>query len=192
MRARAAQSPFKTSCRAYWLFVCAHRIVPERPRPWGPRPFRCVRKGCNVSCVTTLQELDLDPNIAARARALREGRALPELDRKFTPAARELGLHNAPDTYEGPPIAPLPPKGREFRSRPDAKPMSRSDIANVQFLNLDTARDILQEVAVAAPELAAKAREHVEANYRELLTDNERYALSAMAARKFMRELETV
>ena len=89
-------------------------------------------------------------------------------------------------------LAPLPPKDREFRSRPDAKPMGRADIANVQFLNIETARDILQAVAQSAPKLAAKALVHVEQNYRELLTEGERFALSAMAARKFMRELQPV
>lgn len=147
------------------------------------------------SCTTLEQGLDLDPNIAARAQAVRDGRELPELDAKFVPVlgtAKELGLDKAPDVYAGPPVAPLPPAKREFRSRPDAKPMSRQDISNVQFLNLETARDILQAVAQSAPQLAAKALVHVEANYRELLTEGERFTLSAMAARKFMRELQPV
>ncbi len=129
----------------------------------------------------------LDPNIAARAAALRAGTKPPELAERFHGAA-ELGLHNADGNYELPPIAPLPAKTEEVRSRRWAKPMKRSDIANVQFLNVETAREILAEVAATAPEIAAKALKHVEESYRALLTESERFTLSAMAARKYLRD----
>ena len=37
MHARATWSPFEPSCRAYWLFACAHRIVSRAAR--GASPF---------------------------------------------------------------------------------------------------------------------------------------------------------
>lgn len=104
--------------------------------------------------------------------------------------AREMGLHNVDGNYERHPLAPVPPQ-REFRSAPKAKPMRPHDINNVQFLNLETARDILHEVAKVAPHLAAKAIAHVEAAYRDLLTERERVVLAGMAARKFAREAKT-
>src|SRR3954471_24033485 len=76
--------------------------------------------------------------------------------------AAQLGIDNANGNYQLPPIAPLPSATRDFRSSSDAKPMGRSDIANVQFLSLEAAREILDQVAAVAPEIAAKARQHVE------------------------------
>lgn len=100
----------------------------------------------------------------------------------------ELGLHNANGTYQMPPLAPLPAKSLDVRSNPNGKPMKQSDIANVQFLNVDTAREILAEVGATSPEIAARALKHVEDEYRTLLTESERFVLSAMAARKYLRE----
>src|SRR5262245_31681618 len=56
----------------------------------------------------------LDDNIAARAMALREGRPMPELDKRF---ACE---HHGGDV------------GREFKSAIDARPMAKADRANVE------------------------------------------------------------
>ncbi len=104
--------------------------------------------------------------------------------------AAQLGIDNANGNYELPPVAPLVSATRNFVSQPNAKPMKRSDIANVQFLNIHTAREILNEVAAVAPGIAAKARQHVEEQWASLLTEAERFTLSAMAARKFLRERE--
>ena len=90
----------------------------------------------------------------------------------------ELGFDNAGGNYEIPPVAPLPPTTRDFKSNLNARPMKRSDIANVQFLNIETAREILNEVAAVAPGIAAKARQHVEEQWAALLTESERFTLS--------------
>lgn len=86
------------------------------------------------------------------------------------------------------PLAPMPPIQRDFHSAQDAKPMRRSDIANVQFLSLDDARLILKDVAALEPMLAAKAIAKVNTDWGLLLNEQERFTLSAMAARKLLRE----
>lgn len=73
MYARASRAPFQPSCRAYWLFVCAHRIVSGRAR--GGRTFTGERgKGLAVMRTATLEGngLELSPEIAARVEALRQ------------------------------------------------------------------------------------------------------------------------
>lgn len=174
----------------------------------------------------------LDSNIAARARALREGRPLPELadhnkgvltaeqaNRDEAMALRKLrrerkekaqgiaiqrGIHDRP--------APcLPPVRRidvdlpgvmtsgavtvqsttgkdDFVSRPDAREMTAADIANVQMLTRQDARELLSRIRAIAPGIVDSTIRRINNEWGQWLEDNERIVLSAMAVRKLVQQ----
>jgi hypothetical protein len=168
----------------------------------GPAPFGACRKGRSIMATATVERGSRNRLSPEQIAERKQAAALAELRRNGVDLTKpvmeerrahsravieEWGLDHAGGEYEMPPIAPLPTRPN-FKSRADATPMGRDDVANVTFLNIDTAREILNEVAAVAPEIAKCAIAHVERQWRDLLTESERYTLSAMAARKFMRE----
>jgi hypothetical protein len=185
-------------------FLYAHRL--SAGPPVGPGTFRRVRKGRPIMATATIgsgsrnrlsrEQIAERKQTAAIAELSRNGIKVPkptaEERREHSRAViEEWGLDHAGGEYEMPPTSPLRTRPT-FKSRPDATPMERDDVANVTFLNVETAREILREVMAVAPEIAKRAIAHVEKQWRELLTESERYTLSAMAARKFMREAATI
>jgi len=115
-----------------------------------------------------LDDLALDPNIQARAHALRNGKKPPALAQRFKPE-------------------PVTRRKGEFRSAPDAKPMQHSDIANVQFLSIDDARRVLYDAGRENPAVVSLTILKVEQDWQDMLNDGERFVLTAMAARKYAK-----
>ncbi len=77
---------------------------------------------------------------------------------------------------------------QEFRSAPDAKPMSKRDICNVQVLTRDDVNELTKLFAASAPELVRRTASKVNAEWGDLLDEEERYVLTAYALRKVARE----
>jgi hypothetical protein len=104
----------------------------------------------------------LHENIAARARALREGQELPELDELFEPI-----------------------RGcEEFSSAADALPMTEADIRNVRRLIRDDAKQLLAAIKAFAPTAVARAMQEVDELWGGWPEDDERWTLTPHELRR--------
>lgn len=75
----------------------------------------------------------------------------------------------------------------EFRSAPDARPMTKRDIANVEFMDSEQIDAMTTELAEASPTIFAKIRQKLADDWKGLLNENEIWTLTTMAMRKYNR-----
>ncbi len=104
-----------------------------------------------MASVISVPELFLDPAIADRALRVREGR---KPKRRKRPTVDLPGVMiNSPPALNCQATTGKP----DFKSRPDAKAMTKADIANVERLSRDDAKELLYAIRIVAPEAIAKA-----------------------------------
>jgi hypothetical protein len=136
--------------------------------------------------------------LAATAAAYAPDVAADKVERAERLAAKRAGLtvvlDKRPDvpeqtgSVEGIAVEVRPFRRSDFHSAPDARPMNKADIANVQILTREDVDAINEEFREAAPELFARTRSKIESDGSGLLNAEQRWTLSAYALRKVRRE----
>jgi hypothetical protein len=76
----------------------------------------------------------------------------------------------------------------EFVSRPDAVEMRPEDVRNVSLLTPQDALELLKRIRAIRPDVVEQVASQIDQDWSELLNPEERYTLTAMAVRKYVRQ----
>ncbi len=132
-----------------------------------------------MASIVSEPELFLDPAIADRALRVRQGRK---------PTRRKRPTVDLPGVMiESPPaINCQATTGKpDFQSRPDARPMSREDICNIEKLSREDARQLLVAIRMVAPAAVEKALKNLDGTWGVgWADDDERWTLTPHQLRR--------